>query len=105
MRTPVAAACAAALLALPAPAGAATVTGATVIEPGVKGPDVTVLDVTVTGDPAEGSAITLTAAGTTVTLTDTAAPLHAAGTCTQATPTRVICAGAAAQRLKAELGD
>jgi Ca2+-binding RTX toxin-like protein len=102
--TAVATALAAALLA--SPAGAATVTGANVIEPGgPKGPDVTLLNLTLTGDPGEASALTVAGSGADVTITDAAAPLLAAGTCVQVTPTQVTCPGAQGQKLNAQLGD
>ena len=95
MRTLIAVATALAVGLLASPAGAATVTGANVIEPGgPKGPDVTLLNLTVTGDPGEASALTVTGTGTDVTITDASAPLQAAGICVQVTPTQVTCPGA-----------
>src|SRR5262245_16663887 len=106
MRTLIAVIVAVATAVLASPAGAATVTGATVIEPGgPKGPDVTLLDLTITGDPGEASALTVAGSGANVTITDAAAPLRGAGTCVQATPTQVTCPAAQGQKLHALLGD
>ena len=96
-----------ALLLLPASARAATVTGSTHVEGGVKGPEVSVFDLSVRGDPGERSALTVTlTAGSRVEVVDAAAPLLAAGSCTQAGPSAVVCTGPSALgRFSAELGD
>ena len=95
------------LLALAAPAGAATVTGGTHIEGGVKSPEVSVFDLSIAGTAGETSDLTVTLSGNVhVVVADSAAPLTAAGTCTQASPTVVACdAPSALGRFTADLGD
>ena len=93
-----------------APARAATVTGSSHVEGGVKGPEITIFDLSVRGDPGERSdlTVTLSAAGGGVraSVSDAAAPLVAAGSCLQAGPSAVTCDGPSALgRLTAELGD
>ena len=95
------------LLLLVAPAHAATVTGSTRVEGGVKGPEFSVLDLSVRGDPGENSALTVTLpAEGGIEVADAAAPLVAAGNCTQAGPSAVVCGGPGMLgRFTAELGD
>ena len=96
-----------ALLLLGPPAHAATVTGSARVEGGVKGPEFSVLDLSVRGDPGESSALTVTLpAEGGVEVADAAAPLVAAGSCTQASPSAVVCGGPSMLgRFSAELGD
>ena len=96
-------------LLLVAPAGAATITGTSSTVPGNKGPDYPVFDLSVSGSPGEQSALTLTvtnSGSTHVEASDAAAPLTAAGACTQTGPSSVTCHGAGAVRyVNVELGD
>jgi Ca2+-binding RTX toxin-like protein len=99
-----------ALLLLCAPARAATVTGASHIEGGVKGPEFSVFDLSVRADPGERSDLTITVSaaggGFRADVSDTAAPLLAAGSCRQAGALAVTCDGPSALgRFSAELGD
>jgi len=95
---------------LSTPAGAATVTGSSHIEGGVKGPEVSVFDLSLVGDPGERSDLTVklsaVGGGIRVELSDSAAPLAAAGLCRQMTASAVACDGPSALgSFKAELGD
>src|SRR4051812_11302572 len=104
-RAVVAAVLAAAVLGPVTPAGAARVTGTVVAEYQPKGQDLMILDVALVGGTAEASALTVTASGASVTVTDAASPLQAMGACAQRTATQVTCTGATAQRLSARLGE
>lgn len=89
---------------LAAPVDAATVRFDTRIEGGNKGPDVTILIVTVEAAPGEVNTVTASVASATkLVLSDPAAPLTASTGCTQAAPGIVECP--LSNELRAHLGD
>jgi hypothetical protein len=91
-------------LMLAAPVVAATVRFDTRVEGGNKGPDVTILIVTVEAAPGEANPVTASVAGATkLVLSDPAAPLTASTGCTQAAPGIVECP--LSNELRAQLGD